>query len=103
MLEFHIYQRLGRVEAMLGLVLVHERKIMTALTDLQAAVAAEDTELGAVVAYLNGLPALIAAAVAAASAGDTATVAAITADVTSQTAALAAALTAAPQATPPAS
>lgn len=78
------------------------RKIMNALTDLQAAVAAEDTEIAAVLAYLKGLPALVAQLVAAAEAGDTATVQAITADVTAQTTALTAALAAAPTAASPA-
>lgn len=71
-------------------------QIMTALTDLQAAVAAEDTEIGQVIVYLQGLPALVAQLVAAAEAGDQATIEAIASDITTQTTNLTAALSAAP-------
>lgn len=96
-IEFQrIHKVLARIAALLEISLANEATMTQAVTDLQAAVAAEDTELGQVVAYLTGLPALVAAAVAAAQSGDTATVQAITADVTAQTAALAAALQSAP-------
>jgi hypothetical protein len=80
----------------LDAILVNEENIMTALTDLQAAVAAEDTEIGQVIAYLNGLPALVAQLVAAAEAGDQATISAIAADINTQTTNLTTALGAAP-------
>jgi hypothetical protein len=90
-----VLERLRRIERLLLHLNYRQELTVTALSDLQAAVAAEDTAIGAVVAYLQGLPALIAAAVAAAEAGDSATVTSITADVTAQTAALTAALAAA--------
>lgn len=63
--------------------------IMSALTDLQAAVAAEDTVIASAVALLNGLGAQIAALTP-----DQAAINALAADVTAQAAALAAAVTA---------
>lgn len=76
----------------LDLVLRTQEVIMTALSDLQAAIAAEDTEIASVVAFLNGLPAAIAADIAAA-AGDATALAAISTDVATQTQGLVTALT----------
>jgi hypothetical protein len=67
-------------------------KIMSAVDDLKAAVAAEDNEIAQALVFIQGVPALVAAAVAAAQAGDTATVAALTTDIQNQTAAIGAAL-----------
>jgi hypothetical protein len=76
---------------LLILILEGQTKIMTALSDLQAAVAAEETQEAAVLTYLQGVPALIAAAVAAVSAGtDTAALEALTSQITADTAKLAA-------------
>lgn len=72
---------------------------------MNAAIAAEDTEIGQVLAYLTGLPALIAAAIESAQAGG-ATAAqlaafdALAADVTAKTADLSSGLAAAPQPAP---
>lgn len=66
-----------------------EGKIMTALTDLQAAVAAEDTVIASAMTLIQGIPALIAAA-----GTDPAALAALTADIQAQSANLAAAITA---------
>lgn len=65
---------------------------MSAVDDLKAAVAAEDNEIAQALVFIQGVPALVAAAVAAAQAGDTATVAALTTDIQNQTAAIGAAL-----------
>lgn len=70
------------------------------LTKLQAAVTAEDTQIGQAVAALNGIPGVVSAAVTAALAAAgvdnttaQATIDSITADVTAQTSAIAAGLT----------
>lgn len=79
--------------------------IMTAVSDLQAAIAAEDNEIAAAVTYIQGVPALVAAAVLAAQQGNDTALATITADVNAQAAAVAAALAPAalaPAAPPPA-
>lgn len=91
----------------MGLVLKAQEVIMTALTDLQAAVTAEDTEIASVIAFLNGLPAAIAADIAAAG-NDSAALAAISQDIATQTQSLVTSLqtaqaAATPPATPPAS
>lgn len=94
-------------ERKLDLVLKTQEAIMTALTDLQAAAAAEDTEIASVITFLTGLPAAVAAAIAAAGT-DPVALAAISADLSIQTTNLATALAGAaaaltPPPTPPAS
>ena len=75
-----------------------EFNIMSALSDLQAKVAAEDTAIASAITLLNGLKAALDAAIAS---GDPAALAALSADIDAQTAALAAAVTAnTPDATP---
>lgn len=54
---------------------------MAAIDDLTAAIAAEDTLIDQAVAFVQGTPAVVAAAVAAAQANDAAGLAQITADV----------------------
>jgi len=78
---------------------------MSALTDLQAAVAAEDTVIASAVTLIQGIPALIAAA-----GTDPAALTALQSDITAQATALAAAVaantpaaTTPPVTTPPAS
>ena len=71
-------------------------KIMSALDDLTAAVAAEDTVIDSAVTLINGIPALIAAA-----GTDPAKLQALTADITAKASALSAAVVAnTPAATP---
>jgi hypothetical protein len=93
------------IREMLRIVTLNQETIMSALTDLQAAVAAEDTVIQSAVTLINGIPALIAAA-----GTDPAALAALQTDITTQAAALAAAVTAntpaattPPVTTPPAS
>lgn len=62
---------------------------MSALTDLQAAVAAEDTLIASAITLIDGIPALIAAA-----GTDPVALAALQADITAHSAALAAAVAA---------
>ena len=83
----------------LDLIIQGQQDIMTALTDLQAAAAAEDNEVQAVLTYLEGVPGLITAAVAA---GDTdgPALEALAASIASDTGKLSAAVTAAPQPAP---
>ena len=57
---------------------------MSALDDLQAAVAAEDTVIGSAITLINGIPALIAAA-----GTDPTKLSALTADITAKSKALA--------------
>ena len=64
-------------------------KIMTVLTDLQAAVAAEDTVIDSAITLLQGLSAALTAA-----GTDPVALAALNADITAKTASLAAAITA---------
>jgi hypothetical protein len=72
-------------------------KLMTAMTDLQAAVAAEDTVIASAITLLNGLAAQLAAA-----GTDQAALTALHNDIVTQTAALANAVTANTPAAPPA-
>jgi beta-phosphoglucomutase-like phosphatase (HAD superfamily) len=72
-------------------ILDNQRKIMSALTDLQAAVAAENTVIASAITLLNGLKSQLDAAIAS---GDPAALTALSADIAGQTAALAAAVTA---------
>lgn len=78
---------LARLDAIIQKLGLMETKIMTALTDLQAAVAAEDTVIGSAVTLLNGIPALILAA-----GTDPAALTALATDIQTNTAALAAAV-----------
>lgn len=64
---------------------------MSALDELKAAVAAEDTEIASAITLLNGLKAALDAAIAS---GDPAALKALSDDIGAQTAALAAAVTA---------
>jgi len=47
---------------MLGVVIDNQETMMSAIDDLQAAVAAEDTVIDSAITLINGIPALIAAA-----------------------------------------
>ncbi len=69
------------------IILDNQEKIMAAIDDLAAAVAAEDTVIDSAVVLLNGIPALIAAA-----GTDPAKLAALQKDITDKTTALAAAV-----------
>ena len=86
-----VEHRLQEIELLLAHVLLTERKIMSALTDLQAAVTAEDTAIASAITLLNGLKAALDAAIAS---GDPAALTALSTDIANQTAALAAAVTA---------
>ena len=72
---------------MLAHIIETQEKIMAAIDDLAAAVAAEDTVIDGAVTLLNGIPALIAAA-----GTDPAKLAALQADITAKTTTLAAAV-----------
>lgn len=96
--DLHIYYHHSRDEApscvadlkdRLDLIIQNQETIMSALDDLQAAVAAEDTVIDSAIALINGIPALIAAA-----GTDPAKLQALQADITSKSQALAAAVTA---------
>jgi hypothetical protein len=82
---------LPSTRALLYQVLDNQRIIMSALSDLQAAVAAENTVIASAITLLNGLKAQLDAAIAS---GDPAALTALSADIAGQTAALAAAVTA---------
>jgi hypothetical protein len=85
------------IREMLRIVTLNQETIMSALTDLQAAVAAEDTVIASAVTLLNGIPALIAAA-----GTDPAALAALQQDIITQTSSLAqAVVTGTPAATTP--
>ena len=81
------------------LVYLHYRteQIMSALSDLQAAVAAEDTVIASAVTLIQGFAAQLAAA-----GTDPVALAALTSDITAQAAALGAAVAANTPAAPPA-
>jgi hypothetical protein len=68
-----------------------EGRIMSALSDLQAAVAQEDTAIASAITLLQGLKSALDAAIAS---GDPAALQALSTDIGNQTAALAAAVTA---------
>ena len=72
-----------------NLILHLEKRIMSALTDLQTAVAAEDTEIASAITLLTGLKAALDAA-----GTDPVALAALSADIGKQTQALAAAVVA---------
>ena len=87
----------SELAGMLRLILANQEKIMSALDDLTAAVAAEDTVIDSAIALINGIPALIAAAGV-----DPAKLAALQTDIKAKSTALAAAVAAnTPAATPP--
>jgi hypothetical protein len=71
----------------MDLILAKLEKVMAAIDDLTAAVAAEDTVIDSAVTLLNGIPALIAAA-----GTNPAALTALQADIQAKTAALAAAV-----------
>ncbi len=103
--HFDTYERDHDLDpVVLWLELVNLRKeiklMADALDGIRTALAAEDTLLGQVLVYIQGVPAATAAAVAAAEAGDTAGAAAIQADIEAHTATLSAALAAAGPQTP---
>lgn len=77
------------VPAKLDKILANQEKIMSALTDLQASVAAEDTVMDSAVTLLQGLSAALKAA-----GTDPAALAALKADIDAKTQTLAAAITA---------
>jgi len=98
-----VLRRVGRIEDKVGLMLNQQETIMSALDDLQTAVAAEDTVIDSAITLINGIPALIAAAGV-----DPAKLTALQADITAKSKALADAVTAntsaattAPPAAPP--
>src|SRR6266403_5100771 len=92
-----VLRRLGRIEDKVGLMLNQQETIMSALDDLQTAVAKEDTVIDSAITLIQGIPALIAAAGV-----DPAKLAALQADITAKSGALAKAVTDnTPAATPP--
>src|SRR6266403_1838817 len=92
-----VLRRLGRIEDKVGLILNQQETIMSALDDLQAAVAAEDTVIDSAITLINGIPALIAAA-----GTDPTKLAALSADITAKSKSLADAVAAnTPAAAPP--
>lgn len=60
--DFAVRVWLEVINRKLDLILTNQEKIMTALDDLQAAVAAEDTVIDSAITLIQGIPALIAAA-----------------------------------------
>ncbi len=87
--DHEVLRRLGDIENKVGLMLNQQEIIMSALDDLTAAVAKEDTVIDSAIALINGIPALIAAA-----GTDPTKLAALQADITAKSDALAAAVTA---------
>src|ERR1700742_3035057 len=96
MLHIHIHHHIdGDLKLLLQQM---ENRIMSALDDLQAAVAQEDTVIASAITLIDGIPALIAAA-----GTDPAKLQALQSDIQSKSQALAAAVAAnTPAATPPA-
>src|SRR6266403_1761913 len=93
-----VLRRLERIEDKVDLLLNQQETMMSALDDLQAAVAAEDTVIDSAITLINGIPALIAAAGV-----DPAKLTALQADITAKSKALADAVAAnTPAAAPPA-
>ena len=82
---------LGELHQIKQLIQSQGASIMSALTDLQAAVAAEDTVIASAITLLQGLKAQLDAAIAS---GDPAALTALSTDIGNQTAALSAAITA---------
>lgn len=94
-----VFMRLTEISKRLDLFNQKLEKMMAAIDDLIAAVAAEDTEIASAIALLNGIPGLITAAVnAALAAGATpamlAQITALATDVQTHTAALSSAVVA---------
>lgn len=94
--DFEVLARLEAIDEKLDLIIDNQEKIMSALDDLTAAVAAEDTVIDGAIVLIQGIPALIAAA-----GTDPAKLAALSADITAKTQALAAAVATIPPATTP--
>ena len=80
---------------MLGFILKNQEKEMSAVDDLAASVASEDTVIDGAVVLIQGIPGLIAAA-----GTDPAKLSALQADITAKTAVLAAAVAAGTPAAP---
>ena len=80
-------RRLDAIETYLRTAIQNQEKIMSALSDLQAAVAAEDTVITSAVTLINGFAAQLAAA-----GTDPAALQALTADITAKATALATAV-----------
>ena len=103
--DAEVLARLDSIDHKQNLILKNQERQMSAIDDLQAAVAAEDTVIDGAVTLLNGIPALIAAAGV-----DPAKLTALQTDIQTRTASLAAAVlvgtptptTTAPPVTPPA-
>src|SRR6266850_1515180 len=94
-----VMRRLDILAEQIDLIIKNQETLMTAIDDLQAAVAAEDTVIDSAITLISGIPALIAAAGV-----DPAKLAALQTDITTKTKALAdavAANTSAATATPP--
>jgi hypothetical protein len=89
--------RLDDIFEQLGLVVRNQETTMSAIDDLQAAVAAEDTVIDSAITLIQGIPALIAAAGV-----DPAKLAALQSDITAKSSALASAVAANTPAPPPA-
>src|SRR6266403_3183441 len=87
--DHEVLRRLDAIENKVDLILNQQETIMSALDDLQAAVAAEDTVIDSAITLINGIPALIAAAGV-----DPAKLTALQADITAKSKALADAVTA---------
>src|SRR5258706_3931548 len=77
--DHEVLRRLGEIENKVDLILDRQEIMMSALDDLQAAVAAEDTVIDSAITLINGIPALIAAA-----GTDPAKLSALTADITAK-------------------
>ena len=103
--DAEVLARLDSIDHKQNLILKNQERQMSAIDDLQAAVAAEDTVIDSAVTLLNGIHALIAAAGV-----DPAKLTALQTDIQAKTASLAAAVlvgtptptTTAPPVTPPA-
>jgi len=79
-----VMRRLDILSDQIGLIRSNLETIMSAIDDLQAAVAAEDTVIDSAITLISGIPALIAAAGV-----DPAKLAALQTDITTKTKALA--------------
>lgn len=87
--QFHSHKQRVSLWDLFLIIINLEKRLMSALTDLQAQVAAEDTVIASAITLLNGLKAALDAAIAS---GDPAALAALSADITAQTTALSAAV-----------
>jgi hypothetical protein len=94
-MTINLYQFFGTpswvqdIQTQLGLILANQGKIMSALDDLTAAIAQEDTVIASAITLINGFAAQLAAA-----GTDPTKLAALQADVTAKSTALAAAVAA---------